>query len=172
MHNIFRNFIASQWCLKSTCPSMCYVLQCAAWWLVLCFGCSSLPQCECCRSARKKENCWNTAQHFNLFYVYKMSYQQYNWNINLHQKSQQNGFQMSVDQKCLDSQKWNFSKPFLATGNWNIEINWAHKDLTGSNIFEVHWKLLESHTKLYRTLFYIYPCSFYCYFELLLPVCS
>lgn len=50
MQNIFRTFIASQWCLKSTCPSMCYVLQCAAWRLVLCFGCSSPPWCEYCSS--------------------------------------------------------------------------------------------------------------------------
>jgi hypothetical protein len=55
-----------------------------------------------------------------------MSYQQYSWNINLHQKSEQNGrlkhrsvvtapedqgkraiagFQMSIDHICLDSQK-------------------------------------------------------------------
>jgi len=73
MHNIFRNFIALQWCLYSTppfnvlCALMCSMVTSSV------FGSSTPPRCECCSCARK-HNWWNDVQHLNQFYVYKISY--------------------------------------------------------------------------------------------------
>lgn len=67
--------------LDVLCAPMCSMTTSSVFWVLLTPTVRMLQLC-------KRKNRWNTAQHFNLFYVYKMSYQQYNWNINLHQKSE------------------------------------------------------------------------------------